>query len=132
VLGYGLGSAGYVMNADGTNVHQLTNPTFPHNDVHFIYSPDGRRMVFASDRDNDIEELCCDTDAFTMSADGTQQAILHTGLPAPHDFSWGTAAPIAGAEAPATSRMSAGMIGSRLAARCHLVPRRLRAAWGCD
>jgi TolB protein len=131
VLGYGLGSAGYAMDADGTNVHQLTNPTFPHNDVHFIYSPDGRQMVFASDRNNDIKNLCCDTDAFTMSVDGTQQAIVHTGLPAPHDFSWGTATPISGAAAPASSRMSAALVASRLAVRCSLVPRRLRGAWGC-
>jgi TolB protein len=131
VLGYGLGSAGYVMNADGTNVRQLTTPTFPHNDVHFIYSPDGRQLVFATDRDNNLQELCCDTEAFTMSADGTEPAILDTGLPAPHDFSWGTAPPIANAAGPAVSRMTAGTVASRLAARCHLVPRRLRDEWGC-
>jgi Tol biopolymer transport system component len=51
----------YVMNADGTDAHQLTDDT----DYEFYpsWSPDGDRIVFESTRDGDSE-------IFVMNADG--------------------------------------------------------------
>ncbi|MDE0232328.1 MAG: S-layer homology domain-containing protein [bacterium] len=49
------------MNADGTNLRQLTKNT--HNDTSPSWSPDGTQIVFQSDRDGDLE-------IFTMDADG--------------------------------------------------------------
>ena len=53
---------GTVVNADGTNVRQLTNNTY--SDVFPSWSPDGTQIAFASDRDGDRE-------IFVMNADGT-------------------------------------------------------------
>ena len=115
-----IGSSGYVMNANGANVQRLTTTAFLHNDVNFTYSPDGTRMVFASDRN--FDDLCC-TDVFVMNADGTQQTLLAIGLPAPHDFSWGSAAPIASASGWTFPSMPAKQVSSRVAAaRCSVVP----------
>ena len=41
------------MNADGTNVRQLTNNT--HRDEEPSWSPDGTQIAFDSDRDGDDE-----------------------------------------------------------------------------
>ena len=52
----------FVVNADGTNLRQLTND--PHYDDKPSWSPDGTRIAFQSDRDGDFE-------VFVMNADGT-------------------------------------------------------------
>jgi TolB protein len=110
------GSNGYVMNANGTNVQQLTNTPFPHNDIHFTYSPDGTRIVFASDQA--FEPVCCATDMVVMDANGTNQTPLETGLPAPHDFSWGTAPPLPADQPAAIRAMAPRKVRSKVAARC--------------
>jgi len=55
------------MNPDGKDVVQLTNNTAP--DQTPSWSPDGRKIVFASERDNDSE-------IYVMNADGSDQRRL--------------------------------------------------------
>lgn len=130
-----LGSDGYVMNANGTNVQQLTDTPFPHNDYHLAYSPDGSQIVFASDRAFE-PPLCspesCPTDIFVMDADGTNQTSLDVDLPSPHDFSWGTAPSITAASAPA-ARVPANRRGRpQPSSLCSsALPERLHASLSC-
>ena len=55
------------MNADGTNVRQLTNNT--HLDWASSWSPDGTQIAFTSER-------CSGWQVFVMNADGTNQRQL--------------------------------------------------------
>jgi Tol biopolymer transport system component len=50
----------YTANADGTDVHNLTNS--PGYDAEATISPDGKRIVFTSDRDDDLELYVMDID----------------------------------------------------------------------
>ena len=54
----------FVMNADGTEVRQLTDNDDWDWNTYPSWSPDGDRIVFANDRDGDWE-------IFVMNADGT-------------------------------------------------------------
>ena len=55
------------MNADGTNLTQLTNNTS--RDIPPSWSPDGKRVAFVSDRDGNDE-------IYVMNADGTNVTRL--------------------------------------------------------
>ena len=57
----------YVMDADGGNQQNLTND--PNSDVSPSWSPDGKRIVFASDREGNHE-------IYVMDADGNNQQRL--------------------------------------------------------
>jgi TolB protein len=57
----------YVVNADGSNVTNLTN--HPANDSFPAWSPDGTRIAFVSDRDENQE-------IYLMNADGSNQTRL--------------------------------------------------------
>ncbi len=57
-------------NLDGSNLRRLTNA--PGYDAEGAYSPDGRRIVFTSQRDGDLE-------IYVMDADGTNQRRLTYG-----------------------------------------------------
>jgi Tol biopolymer transport system component len=63
------------MNIDGTHQTQLTHPGSKH-DLAPNYSPDGTKIVFASDRISDDRSL----DLFTMNADGSNIQRIASGL----------------------------------------------------
>lgn len=52
----------YVMKADGTNLKNLTNTPAPKSEWVPVWSPDGQRVAFASDRDGDSEVYIMDND----------------------------------------------------------------------
>ena len=62
----------YVMNADGSSQVRLTN--IMGNDDSPVWSPDGTKIVFRSDRDRN----CCDPSeqVWVMNADGSNQVNL--------------------------------------------------------
>jgi hypothetical protein len=97
----------------------VTHPHFPHNDLGAAFSPNGHRMVFASDRNVD-PPVCCDTDMVVMNADGTAQTVRDLGLTAPHDFAWGTA-PLISAKSPIVGPLPQGR-GMRRPAVCRFLP----------
>jgi TolB protein len=73
------GPAIYVMNADGTGLHQLTiaipeGPNFASGDRP-AWSPDGKRIAFHRVM---IPELLGNTDLFVINADGTDERRLTT------------------------------------------------------
>ena len=59
----------FLANSDGSQLTQLT--TTPRRDVSPAWSPDGTRIVFASDRTGNME-------VFVMNADGSEQTRLTT------------------------------------------------------
>lgn len=65
-----------VMDADGSNGRTLTDPPFPHNDITPQYSPDGKKVVFSTDRN--YPHGCC-LDLYVMNADGTGLTLVPTG-----------------------------------------------------
>lgn len=74
----------YVMNADGSNQVRLTNGLG--NDDSPYWSPDGSRIIFRSDREQD----CCDptSQVWVMNADGTGQANLSSNQFGDYSSSW--------------------------------------------
>ena len=57
----------YMIRADGTGLKKLTN--HPAEDVHPVWSPDGRKIAFASERDGNRQ-------IYVMNADGTNLVRL--------------------------------------------------------
>ena len=64
----------YVMDADGGNQRNLTNN--PNNDSSPSWSPDGKRIVFASDRDGNRDGNRGNYEIYVMDADGNNQQRL--------------------------------------------------------
>lgn len=64
------------MNLDGTGIKPLTRLAGNSHDVAPNYSPDGRKIVFASDRMSSDGGL----DIFTMNADGSHLTRIATGI----------------------------------------------------
>lgn len=68
----------YLMDPDGTNPRRLTENTGGGNS-HAAVSPDGKKIVFDSNRlRTDVEPLLT-ADLFLMDTDGTQQTLLIRG-----------------------------------------------------
>ena len=66
----------WVMNADGSGLKQLTHETF-HHDVVGGFSPNGKKIVFASDRP--YFDNCC-FDLFEMDTDGSNVVQITPNL----------------------------------------------------
>ena len=78
----------YVMDADGGNPQHLTNDL--NDDRHPSWSPDGKRIVFSSERDghfiDEFEEIT--SEIYVMDADGGNQQRLTENRKNDWDPSW--------------------------------------------
>ena len=73
----------YVMNADGSNPQNLTNN--PSSDRGPSWSPDGKRILFSSARDNDNPH---NSEIYVMDADGSNQQRLTENIDDDRDPAW--------------------------------------------
>jgi TolB protein len=67
----------YLMNPDGTNVRRLTDNSAA--DAFPALSPDGKKIVFDSNRNRAEGEPLNTSDLFVMKADGSEQMFLTRG-----------------------------------------------------
>ena len=77
LLGLALGSEIYLMNGDGTNVRRLTDNSY--GDLFPSISPDGRTIIFESNRLRTEGEPLNTSDLFLMNTDGSNQRHLIRG-----------------------------------------------------
>lgn len=68
----------YTMSSDGSDRARLTNNAA--GDFEAAWSPDGKKIAFASDRPNTCPYSECPAHIYTMNADGSNQARLSTSI----------------------------------------------------
>jgi Tol biopolymer transport system component len=80
----------FTVKANGSDLTRLTHPDYPHGDFVPAYSPEGDRILFASDRN--YPDFCCN-DLFAIDPDGGDQQFFDVGLPDEGlvGADWGTA-----------------------------------------
>jgi Tol biopolymer transport system component len=102
----------YTVGAWGGWVRKLTRPRFPTEDWAASYAPDGRRIVFTSDRGR-ADRFFSGTDLYTMRSNGSHihRIPLPGSIPYPDSPQWGTA-PL-----QATGMTSASSVQRQTAAR---------------
>ena len=77
----------YVMNADGSNPQNLTNDL--NDDKYPSWSPDGKRIIFSSERDGHFRgEAGITSELYVMAADGGNQQRLTNNRRNDWDPSW--------------------------------------------
>ena len=76
----------YVMDADGGNQQNLTND--PNDDRDPSWSPDGKRIVFTSERDGHVIDGVPTSEIYVMDADGSNPQNLTNHLHEDRDPSW--------------------------------------------
>jgi TolB protein len=70
----------YLMNPDGTNLRRLTETVNPTDGNIFpVLSPDGKKIVFDSNRNRVVGEPGNTSDLFVMNTDGAEQMFLIRG-----------------------------------------------------
>ena len=78
----------FTVRRNGSHRAQITRASRPHSDVSPAYSPNGRKIVFASDRR--YRDFCC-SDLFVVGAAGGRATRIHLPFDA-YEPRWGTAA----------------------------------------
>jgi TolB protein len=76
-LGQMLASEVYLIDPDGTNVRRLTHNT--DGDGFAVLSPDGKKIIFDSNRDRAAGEALNTSDLFLMNPDGSEQTHVTRG-----------------------------------------------------
>jgi Tol biopolymer transport system component len=79
----------YVMNADGSGQTRLTDNAA--DDMDPNWSPNGKHLVFTSDRDDPNPVTCfpkCNYEIYVMNSDGSEQTRLTDGAAADYHPAW--------------------------------------------
>ena len=113
----------WTVRPDGGGLEPLTDPPLPHSDYYGSYSPDGREVIFESDRR--YADYCC-SDLFVVPARGGGIKRIHLPFDA-YQPRWGTAPLVSPAGLTLRSSWTSGAGGSP----CDLV-RRLAASPVCE
>jgi TolB protein len=78
----------FVSAADGSDLTRLTHPPYQHNDILPVFSPDGERIAFGSDRAYD--DFCC-SDLIVADANGRQRVAITPRGTGAEEPDWGSA-----------------------------------------
>jgi TolB protein len=76
----------YLLNPDGTNPRRITNNTF--GDAFPALSPDGKKIVFDSNRNQGEDDPLNIGDLFLMNTDGNEQTLLTGGMTGASSATW--------------------------------------------